>query len=151
MRTPQVKFKDLEAMVVSRIIRDQVHFSHRMEYTKATHASTMARLVIDIPIEELTPAKQDDKSTAEFEIFGRISKPSGRVVSTFERSGHADGQKQVDRPGPNLEETVALGPGAYRLAMVAKDIVSGKVGAVYTSIEVPKYGEARARVGGTGS
>jgi GWxTD domain-containing protein len=147
MRTPQVKFKDLEAMVVSRIIRDQVHFSHRMEYAKATHASTMTRIVINIPVEELTPTKEDDNSTAEFEIFGRIMKPSGRVVSTFERSGNADEQKLPDRPNPNREMTVALGPGAYRLALAVKDIVSGRVGVVYTSIEVPNYSEAHRRVG----
>jgi GWxTD domain-containing protein len=35
---PQVRFKDLEAMVVSHIIRDQVYLSHRAEYVKATHA-----------------------------------------------------------------------------------------------------------------
>ena len=43
---PRVRFKDLEDMAVSHIIRDQVHFSYRVEYVRATHASTMARIVV---------------------------------------------------------------------------------------------------------
>ena len=84
-RAPQVKFKGLEAMVVSRIIRDQVYFSCRVEYVRATQASTVARIVVDIP--EDKPSNSDVRAPRAVEVFGRISKPSGWVVDTFERSG----------------------------------------------------------------
>jgi GWxTD domain-containing protein len=95
---PQVKFKDLEALVVSHIIRDQVYFSHRVEYAKATHASTMARIVVDIPEDELSSS--DGRTAKAFEIFGRISKLSGWVVDTFERSGSLAERKGLGQPDP---------------------------------------------------
>lgn len=136
---PRVKFKDLEAMVVSHILRDQVYFSHRVEYVRATHASTMARIVVDIPEDELS--SPDGRAPKAFEIFGRISKLSGWVVETFERSGSLAERKRAGEPDPNWEVTVPLAPGLYRLAMVVKNPISGETGVMYTSLDVPTYEE----------
>jgi GWxTD domain-containing protein len=138
---PQVKFKDLEAMVVSRIIRHQVYFTHRIEYIRATHASTMARIVVEIPEAQLSPPRKDGKSTTGYEIFGRITRPTGWVISTFERSGNADEHEETGPRNPNRETTVALEPAPYQLALVVKDIDSGKTGVMYTTFRVPRYGE----------
>jgi len=134
---PQVKFKDLEALVFSHIIRDQVYFSHRVEYAKATHASTMARIVVDIPEDELSSS--DGRTAKAFEIFGRISKLSGWVVDTFERSGSLAERKGPGQPDPNLEVTVPLAPGPYRLAIVVKNPLSGETGVMYMPLDVPTY------------
>lgn len=136
-RAPQLKFKDLEAVVVSHIIRDQVYFGHRVEYVRATHASTMARIVVDISADGLN--NSDGQAPKRFEIFGRISRPSGWVVSTFERSGSL--AEHVGLPDPNLEVNIPLAPGSYRLDIVAKNPTSGEVGVTYTTIDVPAYEE----------
>ena len=136
---PHVKFKDLEAMVVSHIIRDQVHFSHRAEYVRATHASTMARIVVDIP--EGESSSSDGRAPKAFEIFGRISKLSGWVVDTFERSGSLAERKRAGQPDPNWEVAVPLAPGPYRLAIVVKNPLSGETGVMYTLLDVPTYEE----------
>lgn len=136
---PQVKFKDLEAMVVSHIIRDQVYFSHRVEYLRATHASTVARIVVDIPEDELR--NSDGQTPKAVEVFGRISKLSGWVVDTFERSGSLAEEKRAGPPDPNWEVTVPLAPGPYRLAIVVKNPLSGETGVMYTPLDVPTYEE----------
>jgi len=137
---PQVKFKDLEAMVVSQIIRHQVYFSHRIEYIRATHASTMARIVVDIPEAQLSPPRKDGKSTNGYEIFGRITRLTGWVISTFERSCDANKHEETGQRNPNRETTVALEPGPYQLALVVKDIDGGNTGVMYTTFKVPGYG-----------
>jgi GWxTD domain-containing protein len=141
VRPPKVKYKDLEALVVAQIVRDQIHFSHRIEYAKATHASIMARIVIDIPEDQLSPPARGEKPLATYEIFGRIAKPTGWVVSTFERCGQMDEQNESGEHNPNRETTVALEPGRYQLSLVVKDSDSGKTGVIYTTFEVPKYKE----------
>src|SRR5258708_38149671 len=138
---PQVKFKDLEAMVVSQIIRHQVYFSHRIEYIRATHASTMSRFVVEIPAVQLSPPRKDGKSTTGYEIFGRITRPTGWVISTFERSGNADEHEETGQRNPNRETTAALEPGPYQLALVLKDIDSGRTGAMDTPFKIPASGE----------
>ena len=126
-------------MVVSHIIRDQVYFSHRAEYVRATHASTMARIVIDIPEDE--SSSSDGRAPKAFEIFGRISKLSGWVVDTFERSGSLGERKRAGQPDPNWEVTVPLAPGPYRLAIVVKNPLSGETGVMYTPLDVPTFEE----------
>lgn len=138
---PQVRFKDLEAVVTSGIVRDQVYFSHEVQYLKATHASTVVRIVFDIPGEELSTNKSAEKSTAKYEIFARVSKPSGWVVDTIERSGEVEEKPEGSNQDLNRKAFLALDPGVYKLAIVVKDVNSGRVGVRYAPLSVPTYEE----------
>jgi GWxTD domain-containing protein len=42
-KPPEVKFKDLEAVVTSRIVRDQVHFNWRADYMKVTNDTVLVQ------------------------------------------------------------------------------------------------------------
>jgi hypothetical protein len=79
--SPKVRFKDLEAIVVSQVVRDQVKFSHRIEFAPATQATTLARIDIQIPCETCAPDGQIAPSLA-YPLFIRVSKPSGWIVYT---------------------------------------------------------------------
>jgi hypothetical protein len=125
-------------MAISKIIRDQVCFGHRIRFVRATHASAMATIVVDLPEDQASTAVKDRKSTYGYEIFGRITRPSGLVVSTFESRINGDERGRED---PNRETTVALKPGLYHLALVVKAIDSGKTGVSYTTFEVPGLDE----------
>jgi GWxTD domain-containing protein len=140
---PKVKMKDLEAMVVARITRDQVKFSYSVGFTRATHASTLARIVVKVPTAQLTFRVNDDEAQAGgAAIFGRISKPSGWVVETFERTCLLDaGRSAEPEPDPNREVTLPLEPGTYHLAIAIKDVASGEAGLLYTTLHVPSYDE----------
>jgi hypothetical protein len=129
-------------MAVSRIVREELSFRHESEYKRATHATTMARLVVIIPSDRIEPAGTDGQSTtAGFEIFGRVTKPGGWVVSTFEFSEAAGETRRADAGLASREVTVPLEPGKYQLALVVKDVGSGLTGTEYTSVEVPTFEE----------
>jgi len=135
------QYKDLEAMAVSRIVRGELSFRHESEYKKATHATTMARLVVIIPSDELQSAGTDGESiTSEFQVFGRLTKPSGWVVSTFEFPTTGEALRTV-AAYTSREVTLPLEPGVYQLALVVKDVGSGLTGTEYTSVEVPTFEE----------
>ena len=135
---PRIYHKDLEAMAVSKIIRDQVCFGHRTRFVRATHASTMATIAVDLPDDPLNAAVKDRKSTDGYEIFGRITSPSGWVVSTVERRFNGD---EPGREDPNRETTVPLKPGLYYLALIVKAVDTGNTGVSYTTFEVPGFDE----------
>jgi GWxTD domain-containing protein len=135
---PRIRYKDLEAMAVSKIIRDQVCFNHRIRFVRATHASTMATIVVDLPEDQASTAVKDHKSTDGYEIFGRITSPSGWVVSIVERRIHGE---EPGREDPNRETTVPLKPGLYYLALVVKAVGSGNTAVSYTTFEVPGFDE----------
>jgi GWxTD domain-containing protein len=135
---PRIRYKDLEAMAVSKIIREQVCFGHRIRFVRATHASTMATIAVDLPEDQSTAVTKGSKSEDGYEIFGRITRASGWVVLTFERRTDVEEHRQED---PNRETTVPLKPGLYHLALVVKSIDSGETGVSYTTFEVPGFDE----------
>lgn len=137
--TPVVQFKDLEAMVTSRIIRKQVHFSHRIEFAKATHATTLAEISVNVPSNQPSPPNNTANSPTQFELFGHVSKPSGWVVETFEREISFAAQNNSGDAQPDTHFHLALAPGMYRLAIVVKDLASGDTGILYTAFNVPAY------------
>src|SRR5260370_18980415 len=48
-KPPEVKFKDLEAVVTSRIVRAQGHFNLRTDYLKVTNDTVLVPVNIQIP------------------------------------------------------------------------------------------------------
>ncbi len=127
-RSLQVQFKDLEAIAVSRIARDQVKFSHRIGFAAATQATILTRIDIKIPCETHTPQAQSVPSPA-YQLFIRISKPSGWVVQTSELSVGGDLKDKFDtRFSVSAHLDAPLTPGRYQLAIVAKNATTGEVG-----------------------
>jgi hypothetical protein len=144
-RPPKIRFKDLEALLVSQIVRDQVKFSHRIEFAAATHATTLARIDIQMPCEACTHEGQVVPSVA-YPLFIRISKPSGWVVETSELT--ADMAVQ-DRSYSELTLAghldIPLTPGTYQLAIATKNATTGEAGSLRTQLEVPAYESLRAK------
>lgn len=138
-RPPKIRFKDLEALLVSQIVREQVKFRHRIEFAAATHATTLARIDIQIPCEACTHDGQVVPS-AVYPLFIRISKPSGWVVDTSELTADV---AVHDRSDSGLIVTahldVPLSPGTYQLAVAAKNATTGGAGTLRTRLKVPAY------------
>jgi hypothetical protein len=138
-RPPNIRFKDLEAVVVARVFRDQVKFSQRIEFAAATHATTFARIEIQIPCESCTHEGRVVPSAA-YPLFIRISKPSGRVVDTPEIAADIAVHDRLYSGlvlAGHLE--VPLTPGTYQLAIATKNASTGEVGSLRTQLEVPAY------------
>jgi GWxTD domain-containing protein len=63
-QAPPVKFKDLEALVTSRIVRDQVHFAWRTDFLKVTSDTVLVPVTIQVPNSQLTFQSKDGVHTA---------------------------------------------------------------------------------------
>ena len=136
-RPREIRFKDLEALVVSRVVRDQVKFNDRIEFAAATHATTLARIHIQIPCKACT---HDAQTSVAYPLFLRVSKPSGWVVHTSELTADAPGHNGLDS-GLSLTAhlDVPLAPGTYLLAIATKNATTGDAGVLRTQIDVPTY------------
>jgi GWxTD domain-containing protein len=144
---PPVKYKDLEALVTSRMVRDQVHFTYRTDFLKVTSDTVLVPITIQIPNNQLSFKSKEGVHTAEINIFGRVSSLSGRVVQTFEDSVTRDYPESLFKQSMKLssiyQKALPLRPGLYRLDLVIKDVSSGNVGAVNTRLPVPRYDEEK--------
>jgi len=146
-RPPEVKYKDLEAIVTARMVRDQLKFRYQTDFLKVTSDTSLVPVSIQIPNNQLSFKEKDGVHSAELNIFGRVSSLTGKVITTFEAPVTRDypdslfslAVKQQSIYGTNLP----LRPGLYRLDLVVKDVNSGNVGAVNVRLAVPRYDEEK--------
>jgi len=137
---PPVKFKDLEEVVSSRILRNQITFDYRFDFMRITGDTILVPVTVQIQNKQMTFKAHDGVQSASLNLFGRISSMSGRVIQTFEDV------IQRDFPDSLLESSlksfsiyqkaVPLRPGLYKLDLVIKDVNSGNVGVVNTRLAV---------------
>src|SRR6266478_2589481 len=146
-RPPAVKLKDVEAIVTTRIVRDQLHFNWRTDYLKVTNDTVLVPVTIQVPNGQLSFTSKEGIHSATMNIFGRVTTLTGRVVQTFEDSVSRDFPDSLFQQSLKLQsiyqKAVPLRPGLYRLDLVIKDVQSGNVGVVNSRLAVPRYNDEK--------
>ncbi|MBZ5502286.1 MAG: GWxTD domain-containing protein [Acidobacteriia bacterium] len=143
MRPPPVKFKDLEQVVTSRLVRDQLKFQYRFDFLRITSDTVFVPITVQIPVRQLSFQEKDGVDSASMNIFGRITTLSGRIVQTFEDTLRADYPSSLLQQSLGTsriyQKAIPLSPNLYRLDLVVKDVNSGNVGVVNTRLAVPRF------------
>jgi hypothetical protein len=142
-KPPEVKYKDLEAIVTARIVRDQMKFTYRTDFMKVTNDTVLVPVTVQVPNNQLSFANKDGVYSATLNVFGRVSSLTGRVVQTFEDPVSRDFPESLYQQSVKLQsiyqKAIPLRPGLYRLDIVVKDVKSGNVGVVNTRLQVPRF------------
>jgi hypothetical protein len=145
MKPPPVKFKDLEAVVTSRLVRDQVKFEYRYDFLRITSDTVLVPITVQIPVRQLSFQEKQGVDSATINLFARITSLSGRVVQTFEDTLVSDFPASLLQQSLGssrlYQKAVPLSPGLYRLDIVIKDVNSGNVGVANTRLPVPRFQE----------
>jgi GWxTD domain-containing protein len=146
-KPPEVKFKDLEAIVTARIVRDQLKFTWRTDFMKVTNDTVLVPITIQVSNGQLNFQSKDGIHSATMNVFGRVSTLTGRVVQTFEDPVSKDFPDSLFQQSLKLQsiyqKAVPLRPGLYRLDIVIKDVQSGNVGVINTRLAVPRYADEK--------
>jgi len=137
---PPVKFKDLEEVVSSRILRNQISFDYRFDFMRITGDTILVPVTVQIQNKQMTFRDRDGVQSASLNLFGRISSMTGRVIQTFEDVIQRDFPDSLLEPSLKgfsiYQKAVPLRPGLYKLDLVIKDVNSGNVGVVNTRLAV---------------
>jgi GWxTD domain-containing protein len=144
-KPPEVKFKDLEAIVTARIVRDQLKFNWRTDFMKVTSDTVLVPITIQVPNGQLNFQAKDGIHSATMNVFMRVSSLTGRVVQTNEQPVSKDFPDSLYQQSLKLQSiyqsAIPLRPGLYRLDIVVKDVQSGNVGVINTRLAVPRYAD----------
>ena len=120
-KPPAVKYKDLEAIVTSRIVRDQVHFTWRTDFLKVTNDTVLVPVTVQIPNSQLSFQSKEGVHSATINVFGRVSTltgPGGADVRRFGEQGFsgvavpAVGEVAIDLSKSGAAATGTLPPGS---------------------------------------
>ena len=146
-RPPEVNYKDLEAIVTSRMVRDSLKFQYRTDFLKVTSDTVLVPISVQIPNNQLSFKAKEGVHSAELNIFGRVSTLTDKVVQTFEDPVIKDYPDSLFSGAVKqqsiYQKSLPLRPGLYRLDIVVKDVNSGNVGAINTRLAVPRYDEEK--------
>jgi len=146
-RPPSIKFKDLEAMVTTRITYNQLPVKVRADFMKITESTVMTNITVQLANKDLQFQQKEGLQRATVNMYGRITSMSRRVVSVFEEP------VVVETPAEMLEASVKrssiyqhrvpLAPGTYRLNVVVKDVVGGATNNYELALHVPRFEEEK--------
>ena len=142
-QAPPVKFKDLEAVVSSRLVRDQVKFQYRTDFLRITSETVLVPITIQIPTRQLSFQQKNGVESASVNLFCRVTSLSGRIVNTFEDTVRRDvpsslaaaiASDSFDLSEGHPAQPRTLPPG-HRL----EGHNNGNVGVVNTRLAVPRF------------
>ena len=144
-RPPEVKFKDLKAVVTSRLSTQLLPFDVRTDYIRVTDESVLTPITIQVANRDLQFQNKDGVMHGVLDIFAQITTPSGRYVNTIEESvvldvPEHDFQTYVTHRSV-YQKAVPLRPGLYKLSVVVKDDLNGNMGSMEQGIRVPRFGD----------
>ena len=144
-KPPAVKFKDLKAVVTSRLTAQLLPFDIRTDFVRITEDSVLTPITLQVANRDLQFENKEGVMHAVLDIFGQITSLGGRIVSTFEDAvaldvPENDFQRYVDRKSV-YQKVLSLRPGRYKLSAVVKDDISGHMGSIEIGIQVPRIDE----------
>ena len=144
-RAPEVKFKDLEAVVNTKIRYNLLPFDTRVDFVKVTSDTVLVPITIQVPYHELTFVNKDGVQRSVLNVFGRLTTLTGKVAQTFEDTVHLDVPPELMEKAVNnvalYWKALPMRPGHYRLDVVVKDVNGDKLGTIGQSVQVPEYTE----------
>jgi GWxTD domain-containing protein len=140
-KAPEIKFKDLEAKVDSRVRYNILPMKVRVDYFPVTDSQVMTNVTLEFANKDLQFKAKDGVQRAVVNLLGRITTMTRRRINVFEDT------VQVDAPPEMLEQyakqrsiyqkVVPVPPGTYRLNIVADDVTAGTVAMYEVALNVP--------------
>jgi hypothetical protein len=139
---PQVKFKDLEAMVDSHITYNVLPMDVRVDYFPVTEASVMTNITLQFQNKNLQFESKDGVQRAVIDLLGRITsvgrRPEGNFEDTVTVNSPPEMLQEYAKQRSLYQAVMPLKPGQHRLNVVAKDIVAGTVANYQMALNVPQ-------------
>ena len=142
---PEVKFKDLKAVVTSKISGQLLPFDVRTDFLRVTDESVLTPITVQVAYRDLQFQNKEGVMHSVMDIYAQLTSLTGRNVDTHEKSMVLDvpehefqqalGRKAV------YQYVVPLHPGHYKLSLVMKDDVSGHMGSMELGLIVPAYSD----------
>jgi GWxTD domain-containing protein len=141
-RAPELKFKDLEAALHTKI-HNQLPFDVRVDFVRVTTDTVLVPITIQVPNSALKFIEKDGVQRASINIFARFEKITGQTVSPFEDTLRLDVPPELlSKVMSNVAmywRALPMPPGIYRLDVVLKDVNGDKLGVWRHGVVVPDF------------
>ena len=144
-KPPEIKFKDLEAIVTTKLSYNLLPFRFRTDFVRVTEDSVLTPITILLQNKDLAFQEQQGIHRAMIHVYGKVTGINGRAApgGVFEDTISQDIPDALFKQGLDSasihQKIIPLRPGLYKLDLVLKDINSGNVGTVSQRLQVPRF------------
>jgi hypothetical protein len=144
-KPPEVKYKDLEAVITTRLSYNVLPFDWRTDFVRVTEDTVLAPVTIQLRNKDLAWQEQDGVHTFTGHVLIKVTGVTGRPApgGTVEDSielRKADSLFKQELEGISLyQKVIPLRPGLYKIDIVVKDMNSANVGVVNHNLLVPRF------------
>jgi len=141
-RPPEIKYKDLEAEVTSKINYNLLPMRVRAEYFPITDASVQCNFTVEFDNKDLQFTNKEGYQKAVVHILGSVTSMTRRPIANFEEETVVTSPTEylsVEAAKKSIyQKSIPLMPGTYRLKVIVKDITAGNLGHMELPINVPR-------------
>ncbi|MGH9341587.1 MAG: GWxTD domain-containing protein, partial [Acidobacteriota bacterium] len=123
-KPPQIRYKDLQALVSTRIHYNQVPLEVAVHLLRVAGDLSLIPVTLQLP-------------PADLRIYGRVENLTHRIIYEFEDQVEVDPQAEQEIV---YQKSIPIqGPGRFKLTMVAEDTQNKRVGMVEKAFLVPEF------------
>ncbi len=143
---PEIKYKDLKEIVNINIAYDNLPFKIRQDYFKLNDQQVLVPITLEIENKNLTYEQEAGRHVARVAVYGIITSITNRIITEFEDELVSAYQTQSLQAGllarSLYQKIVPLEARMrYKIDLVVKDVISGKVGLIRQAIVPPAYSQ----------
>jgi GWxTD domain-containing protein len=146
-KPPAIKFKDLEAVVNTRITFNLLPIKVRADYIRITDSTVMTTITVQLDNKDLQFQQKDGVAKASVNMYTRITSMSRRPVGTWEDPVTIETPQEMlaesSKRSSIYQHPFFLAPGTYRLNVVAKDTIGGTMNNYEMALHVPRFEEEK--------
>ena len=146
-KPPEIKFPDLQVKAdLPEIASEVLPFSVRTDFYRIGESLVATAFTVQFDHADIALKNLGGVYSGSVNMYARVTGLSGRRAGAFEdivqTARYTEDQLQVGQTQRSIyQKVLVLQPGRYKIDVVSRDVISGKVGVVHHSFEVPKYQE----------
>lgn len=147
-RAPEVKYKDLEAIVKANLSYNVLPFNYRADFLRVTEDQVMVPITVQVSDKYLTFKEEISSDGTKImratgQIEGRITNLTGKPIQIIEDNFEVRKlSASMSTDGVQVyQKVVFLKPGLYKLFLLVNDARSNNKGTIDTRLEVKRFPE----------
>src|SRR5437867_1402645 len=151
-KPPEIKYKDLEAVITTRLTYNVLPFNWRTDFVRVTEDTVLTPVTLLLQNKDLAWQEQDGVHSFTGHVLIKVTgvngrpAPNGTVEDSIELKIPESLFKQQLEGVSLYQKVIPLRPSLYKIDIVVKDMNSGNVGVVNHNLPVPRFPDEKLTV-----
>ncbi len=144
-KAPDIRYKDLQKLVDSRILYHSLPFDLTSNAIKLDDARVLIAITVEVRNQDLTFKEVSGIRQSHLRLYGRVLNVGGRMLTEFEQELAIDYEAEEFKSSLTersiYQNQIAVPAGVYKLTLILEDLHGEKMGSTETRIPAPRYDE----------